>query len=708
MNGFQNLEPVVHYDAQDNSTMEILDPERANQWEVGVKGSLDRVSLTASYYNIRVSNKTMADPANIKNVIQGGVVKSRGVEVNLIANPFTGLNMIAGYSHNYNKIAKDAADGDYLGLRSEDAGPADMIVYIPLFTLVGIEGKMFRPMAMTVFFAILGAFILSLTYVPMASALFLSKKTEHKRNISDRMMEKLNNFYRPIITRSLNWSKTLIVSMIVLFGVSLFVFSRMGGEFIPSLEEGDFAAEISMAQGTSLTQMIKSCTQAEKILKSRFPEVKQAVTRIGSSEIPTDPMLRTICNQAVRLRIATLPAGLFDDVFTGTDTSEKRAVAPSCISQLREVDLSRHPHLELARDIFLLSFYLRGIPFVDLVRLRRTDVNNGVLRYRRSKTGRLLTVKIEPCAGVILKKYTSRLSGSLYLFPVITDSGFSGYRQYQTALRRYNAHLGELSQLLRLKVKLTSYVARHSWATAAYHQGIPVSIISESLGHEQASSGIFNLKINYQLFLSVIGAAVLFGLSGFMFSEGIYTFKAFMNKYIKWKYGVPFIGGGLIILFTLILGTDDYLGLGVITASGGGNSLVNAFKDGGVDNFSWFWKLAFTVITLSTGFKGGEVTPLFFIGATLGNVIASHLGMFWLSDKWVWTPMYIFIAVLIVWHYKKKGLLIILFIGLTITLCDQISSHLIKNLVERLRPSHDKVYAGKLDRRCLQDSTYQP
>lgn len=127
MNGFQNLEPVVHYDAQDNSTMEILDPERANQWEVGIKGSLDRVSLTASYYNIRVSNKTMADPANIKNIIQGGVVKSRGVEISLIANPFTGLNMIAGYSHNYNKIAKDAADGDYLGLRSEDAGPADML-----------------------------------------------------------------------------------------------------------------------------------------------------------------------------------------------------------------------------------------------------------------------------------------------------------------------------------------------------------------------------------------------------------------------------------------------------------------------------------------------------------------------------------------------------------------------------------------------------
>ncbi len=126
MNGFQNLEPVLHYDAQDNSTMKILDPERANQWEVGIKGNLDRVSLTASYYNIRVFNKTMADPTNVKNVIQGGIVKSKGVEVSLIANPFTGLNMIAGYSHNYNKITKDAADGDYIGLRSEDAGPADL------------------------------------------------------------------------------------------------------------------------------------------------------------------------------------------------------------------------------------------------------------------------------------------------------------------------------------------------------------------------------------------------------------------------------------------------------------------------------------------------------------------------------------------------------------------------------------------------------
>jgi cobalt-zinc-cadmium resistance protein CzcA len=165
-----------------------------------------------------------------------------------------------------------------------------MIVYIPLFTLVGIEGKMFRPMAMTVFFAILGAFLLSLTYVPMASALFLSRKPTGERNISDRIMERLHRWYRPVITRSLEWSKCLIGSMVLLFAASLFAFSRMGGEFIPSLEEGDFAAELSMEQGTSLTQMTRSTTQAERILKEQFPEIKQVVTRIGSAEIPTDPM----------------------------------------------------------------------------------------------------------------------------------------------------------------------------------------------------------------------------------------------------------------------------------------------------------------------------------------------------------------------------------------------------------------------------------
>ena len=157
-------------------------------------------------------------------------------------------------------------------------------------TLVGIEGKMFRPMALTVFFAILGAFILSLTYVPMASSLFLSKKISKKETFADKMVKKIQQWYLPVLNWVLKQNKNVITGAVALFCVSLVAFKFLGGEFIPSLEEGDFAVEMSMSQGTSLSQMVESCTKAEKLLKAEYPEVKQVVSRIGSAEIPTDPM----------------------------------------------------------------------------------------------------------------------------------------------------------------------------------------------------------------------------------------------------------------------------------------------------------------------------------------------------------------------------------------------------------------------------------
>ena len=165
-----------------------------------------------------------------------------------------------------------------------------MIVYIPLMTLVGIEGKMFRPMALTVFFAILGAFILSLTYVPMASSLMLSRKVHTRKTFSDRVIEKLQAWYRPVLDWVLARNKDVITGAVALFCVSVVGFKYLGGEFIPSLEEGDFAVEMSMSQGTSLSQMVESCTKVEKLLKKEYPEIKQVVSRIGSAEIPTDPM----------------------------------------------------------------------------------------------------------------------------------------------------------------------------------------------------------------------------------------------------------------------------------------------------------------------------------------------------------------------------------------------------------------------------------
>lgn len=165
-----------------------------------------------------------------------------------------------------------------------------MIVYVPLMTLVGIEGKMFRPMALTVFFAILGAFILSLTYVPMASSLFLSKKISKKETFADKMVKKIQQWYLPVLNWVLKQNKNVITGAVALFCVSFVAFKFLGGEFIPSLEEGDFAVEMSMSQGTSLSQMVESCTKAEKLLRAEYPEVKQVVSRIGSAEIPTDPM----------------------------------------------------------------------------------------------------------------------------------------------------------------------------------------------------------------------------------------------------------------------------------------------------------------------------------------------------------------------------------------------------------------------------------
>lgn len=176
-----------------------------------------------------------------------------------------------------------------------------LIVYLPILALSGIEGKMFKPMAETVSFAIIGALILSLTYVPMMSALFLSKKTVHKKNISDKIMDACHNFYHPILLFALRTKQLIVVMSIVLFIVSLFIFSRMGGEFIPTLDEGDFAVEVRLMGGSSLSQTISTTNQASAILL-KFPEVKQVVGKIGSSEIPTDPMPVEACDLMVILK----------------------------------------------------------------------------------------------------------------------------------------------------------------------------------------------------------------------------------------------------------------------------------------------------------------------------------------------------------------------------------------------------------------------
>lgn len=165
-----------------------------------------------------------------------------------------------------------------------------LIVYIPIFTLRGIEGKMFLPMAQTIAFALFGAFVLSLTYVPMMAALFLSKSNTHKKTWSDKIMGRLERSYEYALNQVLGFPKSVITTTLLLFGLSLYTLSTMGGEFMPSLEEGDFAVETRVLTGSNLQTSINAVSQGAKILLEKFPEVIKVVGKTGSSEVPTDPM----------------------------------------------------------------------------------------------------------------------------------------------------------------------------------------------------------------------------------------------------------------------------------------------------------------------------------------------------------------------------------------------------------------------------------
>lgn len=279
----------------------------------GVDGNL--MSLGAIDFGMIVDSAVIIVEAVVTHINRGDFSQP-GVRAAYIARHTAGggfalthAEMDAEVHYSASRIRQSAAFGEII----------IMIVYIPLMTLVGIEGKMFRPMAFTVFFAILGAFILSLTYVPMASSLFLSRKVHTKATFSDRMISRLQTWYRPVLEWVLRRRKDVITAAVALCCVSVVGLKFLGGEFIPSLDEGDFAVEMSMAQGTSLSQMVETCTKAEKLLKSEYPEVKQVVSRIGSAEIPTDPMPV----ERADIMVALKPKAEWTSATTTSDLMEK-------------------------------------------------------------------------------------------------------------------------------------------------------------------------------------------------------------------------------------------------------------------------------------------------------------------------------------------------------------------------------------------------
>ena len=217
--------------------------------------------------------------------------------------------------------------------------------------------------------------------------------------------------------------------------------------------------------------------------------------------------LRAVYNRAVEKGL-TAQNYPFRHVYTGVDKTVKRAIPIKDIKALKELDLSMKPSLDFARDMFMFSFYTRGMSFVDMAYLRKTDLQNGILTYRRRKTGQELTIKWEKCMAEIVAKYPENQTE--FLLPIIkekgngrnseshqaclngrvvTDEGEANERrQYDNALHLVNYRLKELSTMLKLQRPLTMYVARHSWASAAKAKNVPLSVISEGMGHDSEAT----------------------------------------------------------------------------------------------------------------------------------------------------------------------------------------------------------------------------
>ena len=208
-------------------------------------------------------------------------------------------------------------------------------------------------------------------------------------------------------------------------------------------------------------------------------------------------ILRAVYNRAVEKEL-TPQKYPFRHVYTGVDKSVKRAVPVKVIKALKELNLSMKSSLDFARDMFMFSFYTRGMSFVDMAYLKKTDLQNGILTYCRRKTGQRLTVKWEKCMEEIIKKYPS--NSSTYLLPIIKEQG-NERKQYDNALHLVNYRLKDLSGMLKLQRPLTMYVARHSWASVAKVRNVPLSVISEGMGHDSEKTT--------QIYLASLEASVV-------------------------------------------------------------------------------------------------------------------------------------------------------------------------------------------------------
>lgn len=306
-----------------------------------------------------------------------------------------------------------------------------LIVYIPIFALSGIEGKMFMPMAQTVSFAIIGALLLSVTYVPLMSSIFLNKKISAKKTITDKAIKWLIEKYQPALANVIKHRIPVLILALILFVASLFIFKSLGGEFIPELDEGDFAINYTIRQGSSLPQTIETGTQLEKIA-GEFPEVEEVVSKIGTSEVPTDPMPLESADLIMILKDKKKWTSAKDKDVLAEKMNEKMSVIPGVSLsfeqpiQMRFNELIAGVRSDIAIKIFgydlnklfakanEASTFIRNIPgLVDIKVEQTTGMQQLVVQYNRNKIAQY-GLNIADVNTVLNTAYAGGYAGIVY------------------------------------------------------------------------------------------------------------------------------------------------------------------------------------------------------------------------------------------------------------------------------------------------------
>lgn len=339
---------------------------------------------------------------------------------------------------------------------------------------------------------------------------FLITRNDKRTYTIQLIIQKLNNDIENLkkIIEHLNYSKTYYScdDIIINFrhikkGNSLFTFMENIIERLHKLNHYSTAKNYHAALNSFKRFRNSKDIMIETIDQTTMEDYQAYLKSIGL--LPNSisfymRILRAVYIRAVE-QMLTKDLRPFRTVFTGTEKTLKRAISIIDIKRIKNLDLSLKPNLEFTRDIFLFLFFCRGMSFIDAIFLKKTDIKNGILTYRRHKTGQILHIKIIKPICELINLYSDK--NSRYLLPILNNSGINERRQYETALRRINNSLKIISYMAKLPIPLTTYVSRHTWASIAKSKNIPVNVISDALGHDSL--------VTTQIYLASIDTSII-------------------------------------------------------------------------------------------------------------------------------------------------------------------------------------------------------